>query len=123
MERYERHFVSQRIGRAVGAVEFDGAGLGVVEIRATDAPARMSFSFTLAGSTDEQQATPVLAEVLLRTAISQVHKELLKPRQPIGTDGHRCLSNACAPWIGDLEVAPYGGATSGYASQAEREGG
>ncbi|ATQ76487.1 hypothetical protein CR152_19635 [Massilia violaceinigra] len=121
MERYERHFVSQRIGRAVGAVEFDGAGLGVVEIRATDAPARMSFSFTLAGSTDEQQATPVLAEVLLRTAISQVHKELLKPQQ-IGADGHRCLSNACIPWIGDLEAAPYGGSTSGYASQAEREG-
>ncbi|NHZ96015.1 hypothetical protein [Massilia sp. CCM 8734] len=120
MERYERHFVSQRIGRAIGAVEFDGDGMGVVEITAPDGPARMVFSFTLSGGPGEHAPTPALAEVLLRTAISQVHKEILKP--PLGgADDSRRLSNACPPWIGDLDVTPYGGATSGYASQANRE--
>lgn len=120
MKRYERHFVSQRIGRAIGAVEFDGDGMGVVEITAPEAPARMLFSFTLSGGPDEHAPTPALAEILLRTAISQVHKEILKP--PLGgTVESRCLSNVCPPWIGDLEAAPYGGATSGYAAQAARE--
>ncbi|NHZ66499.1 hypothetical protein [Massilia genomosp. 1] len=116
MERYERHFVSQRIGRAIGAVEFDGDGMGVVEITAPDGPARMVFSFTLSGAQDEHPPSPALAEVLLRTAIAQVHKDILK--QPLGGTGEqRCLSNACPPWIGDLEVAPYGGATAGFAAQ------
>ncbi|RSZ56269.1 hypothetical protein HF313_22145 [Massilia atriviolacea] len=121
MERYERHFVSQRIGRAIGAVEFGGAGLGVVEITAECGPARMLFSFTLSGGPDAHPPSPALAEVLLRTAIAQVHKEMLKP-PAAGTGEQRCLSNACPPWIGDLEEAPYGGATSGYASQPGRNG-
>ncbi|UOD30040.1 hypothetical protein INH39_32625 [Massilia violaceinigra] len=120
MERYERHFVSQRIGRAIGAVEFAGDGMGVVEITVPEGPARMLFSFTLSGAPDQHALTPALAEVLLRTAISQVHKEILKP-PPGGADDNRCLSNVCPPWIGDLEVMPYGGATSGYAAQAKRE--
>lgn len=116
MERYERHFVSQRIGRAIGAVEFGGAGIGVVEITAEGGPARMLFSFTLSGGEEQHPPSPALAEVLLRTAIAQVHKEILKP--PLaGTEANRCLSNACAPWIGDLETAPYGGATGGFAVQ------
>jgi hypothetical protein len=120
MERYERHFVSQRIGRAIGAVEFGGAGVGVVEITAEGGPARMLFSFTLSGGPEAHPPSPALAEVLLRTAISQVHKDILKP--PLeGVEERRCLSNVCAPWIGDLEVIPYGGATSGYAAQAARE--
>lgn len=121
MERYERHFVSQRIGRAIGAVEFGGAGLGVVEITAEGGPARMLFSFTLSGEPDEHPPSPALAEVLLRTAISQVHKEILKP--PLAGAGVcRSLSNVCPPWIGDLEVAPYGGATSGYDTKEDRQG-
>ncbi|NHZ82082.1 hypothetical protein F2P44_22790 [Massilia sp. CCM 8695] len=120
MERYERHFVSQRIGRAIGAVNFDGAGLGVVEITATGAPLRMSFAFTLLDLPDEQEATVALAELLLRTAISQIHKEISKPMAQTGP-GERRLSAVYAPWIGDLEMAPYGGATAGFALHGARK--
>ncbi|MCE3607884.1 hypothetical protein LXA47_30415 [Massilia sp. P8910] len=121
MERYDRHFVSQRIGRAVGAVEFDGTGAGVVIITATGSPARLGFSFTLAGGPEGNEATPALAELLLRTAISQVHKEIAKPTLRMGPDECRSLSSACAPWIGDLEGEPYGMARPGYALQGTRE--
>ncbi|HEX8613911.1 MAG TPA: hypothetical protein VF800_21755 [Telluria sp.] len=120
MERYERHFVSQRIGRAIGAVEFDGNGKGVVEITAPGRPASILFSFTLSGGPDRHAPTPALAEVLLRTAIAQAHRDMVKP-PPGGAGPSRRLSNVCAPWIGDLELMPYGGATSGYAARAERE--
>lgn len=105
MERYQRHFVSQRIGKATGAVLIDGDGMGVVEITARGGPARMRFSFTLSGAQGEHPPSPALAEILLRTAIGQVHKDMLKP--PLAATGERRLSNACAPWIGDLEVKPY----------------
>lgn len=118
MEAYMRHFVSQHLGKATAIVECnDGAGhvrIAVPQLSETS----VEYAFVLARVAHLVPPAAGPAETIARIAIHQANKQFLAggksalfaPGQELATD--------TAPWIGDLDALPYGGATGGYDQRA-----
>lgn len=123
MTIFSRHFVSQKLGRAVGTVQLDGSGEGTVSVNfVADGVKPQKFTFSV-DQFSQRTANGSLEELVLRTAIALLHR-----RSPGDADGAvDALRPETPPWIGDFSEAPFGGATSGYpratAATGERRNG
>lgn len=120
MEDYTRHFVSQHLGKAMATVQFLDEGAGHVRIAAPQLSAqRVEYAFALDQVAQLVPERSKWAETVVRIAINQAHKQyLLRGQQGLFEPG-RELAIDILPWVGDLDAAPYGGATAGF-TQRER---
>ncbi len=111
MTIYSRHFLSQKFGRAVGSVRMDASDTASVTIASVaDSVQPQQFSFSVA-QFSQSAAHGSVEELALRTAIALLHR-----RAVAANDGAvEQLRLDTPPWIGDFTVAPFGGATAGFA--------
>ena len=108
-----RHLVSQHFGRVVAQVDIDENRHGTVHLF-LERPHHLAVEFTFAASAVERIFSEALSwqEMAVRLAVSQAHKLYLRHQisiewraEPLNQDGQ--------PWVGDLLLTPYGGATQG----------
>ena len=115
MEDYTRHFVSQHLGKAMATVQFLDERAGHVRIAAPQLSSQnVEYAFALAQVAQLVPERSKWAETLARIAIHQAHKQyLLRGQQGLFAAGGE-LAIDTTPWVGDLDAAPYGGATAGF---------
>jgi hypothetical protein len=113
MEHLTRHLVSQHFGRVVAQVNIDENGHGIVHLF-LERPHHLAIEFTFAARAAERIFGSAMAwqEMVVRLAVSQAHKLHLREQinvgwrvEPLHLEGQ--------PWVGDLLLAPFGGATHG----------
>ena len=116
MSDYQKYFVSQHFGKALGTVELRENDGTVTISPAQEDSHIVTFTFGTARLAQFVRVADQQCETALRIAIQQAHKWVAQH----GADG---LDNAphelaleTSPWIGDLTEVQYGGATSGYES-------
>ena len=109
---YVQHFVSQRLGRGIGTVDYTDGECGRVHIELTEPDVHhLDYDFKVADFAGHCPDQAAFDQTVLRIAIAQAHRDL---RKPAGTDGAQRLSTGVLPWLGDLGAAPYGGGTVGF---------
>jgi hypothetical protein len=116
MVSFEKHLVSQRLGRVRVVVDVDAHGKGKVTLcpeQAAAAGGTLDFSM--------EELLPLCGkgnswvDLVARLAVSQAHrlyrkKEIDEPLSgPLRINGR--------PWVGDLLASPFGGATTGVEEQ------
>lgn len=110
MRVFSRHFISQKFGRSTGTVQMSDADTGTVVIFTADngtTPYEFHFSLSQFMRSWQEKFSE---ELLLRSAIAQVHRTLQSPTLEMPAE----LSPEIAPWIGDFSEVPFGGGTGGY---------
>lgn len=115
MDTHARHFVSQRFGKSTVAIDIRDDGVGAVWI-ALPGPEKKTAMFSFEPDRVAQMFADPLErpEMVMRIAIQQAHKMFAQNGEPGLFDAPVALVLGTAPWIGDLTIAPYGGATQGY---------
>ncbi len=122
MPPFTRHFVSQKLGRAIGNVQLDDTGRALVEIvlleKDTD-PWTCQFSEQELG---EAAVRYGVHESALRIAIANLHHCLVKR-----CDDPHAVSASIRPWIGDfkeygLDSGPLGTRGATVASERRKHG-
>lgn len=121
MKAYTRHFVSQHLGKATATVQFDNKAAGHVRIEVPALPDKtIVFTFQMARV---KQAVPDPVqwhEMITRIAIYQLHRQLANKGRHALDGPARELMMGTSRWLGDLDEAPYGGATEGYSERERR---
>lgn len=119
MEAYMRHFVSQHLGKATAIVECHDNAVGHVRIAIPQLSEQsIDYVFALEHVIELLPEPAGRAEAIARIAIHQAHKQfLLGGKDELFAAGQE-LAVDTAPWVGDLDALPYGGATAGYDQRA-----
>jgi hypothetical protein len=113
MEHLTRHLVSQHFGRVVAQVDIDENRHGIVHLF-LERPLHLAIEFTFSSRAVARifGDAPSWKDMVVRLAVTQAHKLHLRQHisigwrtEPLNLDGQ--------PWVGDLLLAPFGGATQG----------
>lgn len=109
-----RHFVSQHFGKATAIVECQDDAAGHVRIAIPQLSEHsIDYAFLLARVAPLAPDSAGRAETIARIAIHQAHRQfLLCGKDALFAPGQDLVLDT-APWVGDLNAAPYGGATLG----------
>lgn len=114
-----RHFVSQHLGKAIAIVECQDDIAGHVRIAIPQLSEQsIEYAFVLARVAQREPEPARRAETIARIAIHQAHKQYLLGGKAGLFDAGQELAIDSAPWVGDLDALPYGGATAGYDQRA-----
>jgi hypothetical protein len=113
MEHHTRHLVSQHFGRVVAHVDFDAYRNGIVHL-SLERPHRLAVQFTFSAETAARIFSDARSwkEMVVRLAVAQAHKLHFKDQISVAWQAEPLNLNG-QPWLGDLLLAPYGGATHG----------
>ena len=119
MEAYMRHFVSQHFGKATAIVEWVDGRAGRVRIAVPQlSESSVDYAFALARVAHLVPHAASPAETIARIGIHQAHRQFLVGGKKALFAAGQELAVDTAPWIGDLDALPYGGATRGYDRRA-----
>ncbi len=108
MALFLRHFISQKLGRATGTVALT-EDAGIVAISITDPPGT-THQFTVDPTGFTEPDGQISEELILRTAVAQLHRNMHTPAAEAATK----LVPGLAPWIGDFTDSPPGSGTGRY---------
>lgn len=109
---YVQHFVSQRLGRGVGTVNYEDLDRGRVHIALSEPDVHhLDYDFKVADFAGRYPVNGCFDQTILRVAIGQAHRDL---RKSGAAGAAQRLSLGVLPWLGDLSDAPYGGGTVGF---------
>jgi hypothetical protein len=113
MVSFERHLVTQRLGRVFVTVQVDTSGNGKVALTSERLPSLGgALDFTMAELAELCGKGKSWVELATRLAVAKAHR-LCRPKDQGGQPLCGRLDLHVRPWIGDITLVPFGGATEG----------